>query len=235
MFLFVFSCDNGSDVGRNAVRHFNFVVELIHSHITLYLAVLYNGNNARLLADDDGQNVRFLGNAYSGAVTGTHLLVYVALSKRKEAARGDNSVASYDDRSVVQRSLSIENTLQKRRRQHRVEARAGIENIFVYIARRVYNYDCADVLLSHILTGGKNFERGRAKLVVAVVKLYVSGRGHLLEYVFKVVLINHAGGDNIEKHDKVRYVSFYFKGGMTYELGKDIYKNIQRAALQQQN
>src|SRR5258707_317277 len=80
--------------------------ERLRVEVSFDPAAVTNGNDARLLRDDDDHRVALLGEPERGAVPQAERAVEVALlADRKDAGRRDDAVVADDQPAVVQRSF----------------------------------------------------------------------------------------------------------------------------------
>ena len=93
-------------------------------------AVFGHGDDARLLADDDGNGIRVLGNAQAGAVAGAHVLAEVqVVGKGQYAARRLDTAVFNDGRAVMQGGTLVEDGAQHLQVDGTVHRRTGADDL----------------------------------------------------------------------------------------------------------
>ena len=166
-------------------------------------------DDARLLADDDREHVALFGDADRRAVTRAQLLGNVhLLRQRQKATCRQHPLSLDDDRAVMQRALGAEYALQESRRDHRLQPRAGIENVRRHFG--AYDDDqCADVVLRHVLASLDDLRRTVREIlvrgIVFVMPVLFTGTGDLAEDDLEIGLIDYRERrdqeDRAEVHD----------------------------------
>ena len=88
--------------------------ETFRIEVSLDDASMTNRNDARLLADDDDDGIKLLGEAEPGAMAQAEIAIEIdALSHGPDRGRRENAVAPHDDTAVVQGGLRMEDRDQQ--------------------------------------------------------------------------------------------------------------------------